>query len=404
MNIVILNDYAHVNGGAGMVAISSAIALAKKGYQVILFAGVSPIDNNLLNINKLQVICLNQYDILNNPNRLKAGLSGLWNFSAASKFKKLLKKLDKKNTIIHIHACSKSLSASCIYIANKLGFNILYHMHGYGLACPNLGFYNYQKKSICQLKPLTGRCLISNCDSRKYTHKLWRVLRHIIYQKVIGLPNKTNHFLAISDFSLNILKKFLPTTSTVHFVPNPIDVSKQNLVDVSKNKYFTFAGRLTPEKNPVLLARAAVDLNLPTVFLGEGPEKNEILRIYPNAKMTGWLKHFETQEYLRKSRVLIFPSLWYEVQPLIVIEAAALGIPAIVADTCSSRDFIIDNVTGLIFKSNDLEDLKNKLILTQNDEFVKKLGENAYNHFWNNPLSMDKYIDNILNVYSKMIH
>ena len=42
-NIVIVNDCAHIEGGAASVAINSAIGLAKH-YSVYLFSAVQPID------------------------------------------------------------------------------------------------------------------------------------------------------------------------------------------------------------------------------------------------------------------------------------------------------------------------------------------------------------------------
>ena len=47
--IIILNDFAYVNGGASQVALSSALGLAQAGYDVTLFTAVQPIDSTLLN-------------------------------------------------------------------------------------------------------------------------------------------------------------------------------------------------------------------------------------------------------------------------------------------------------------------------------------------------------------------
>lgn len=39
MNIVVVNDYAAINGGAAKVASDSAIGLAKQGFQVVYYSG-----------------------------------------------------------------------------------------------------------------------------------------------------------------------------------------------------------------------------------------------------------------------------------------------------------------------------------------------------------------------------
>ena len=43
MRIVILSDYAFVNGGNAQVALQTSVDLAKQGHDVILFTGVGPI-------------------------------------------------------------------------------------------------------------------------------------------------------------------------------------------------------------------------------------------------------------------------------------------------------------------------------------------------------------------------
>lgn len=403
MKIVIMNDFAYINGGAGQVAISSAIALSQAGHQVFLFTAVGPIDSELLKCKNLQIICLNQHDILNDPNRLRAIITGLWNRNAAKRFEELLHTLDRKKTIVHIHTCSKALSSSCVYVANKLGFKILYHLHDYGAACPNLGFYNYQGRYICSTNSMSVKCWLTNCDTRSYAHKLWRCMRQLIQTKVGGLPSRIKYFAAVSIFSYNILQHYLPSDGKVFFVANPINVSKRHRVSAEKNELVIFIGRLTPEKNPVLLAKVAAELKLPVVFIGEGSCRNEIKNVNPNALVTGWLSLQEVQQYMSKARVLVLTSSLYETQGLVVLEAAALGIPAIVPHTCAAKDYIIDNESGLIFISNNEKDLKIKLIKAQNDNLVEELGKNAYDLFWGNPKTMNTYIDNIITVYKEVL-
>ena len=45
--IVIIDDFGHVNGGHAKVAISSAGGLVRRGYKVIYFCAVEPIDQEL---------------------------------------------------------------------------------------------------------------------------------------------------------------------------------------------------------------------------------------------------------------------------------------------------------------------------------------------------------------------
>ena len=57
LNVIIVNDFAHVNGGAGQVAIMTARLLAENGHRVIFFAAVGPVGQELENVQNLFVVC-----------------------------------------------------------------------------------------------------------------------------------------------------------------------------------------------------------------------------------------------------------------------------------------------------------------------------------------------------------
>lgn len=128
--IVVVNDFSFVNGGAGQVAISSAIGLLAKGYRVILFTAVGPVDENLAK-QGIEVVCLNQYDILHDPNRMRAIIQGVWNVKAKVVFEKLLRTLNRTETIIHFHAWSKGLSSSLFSVTKKQGFKTVVTLHDF---------------------------------------------------------------------------------------------------------------------------------------------------------------------------------------------------------------------------------------------------------------------------------
>ena len=93
VNIILVNDFAHINGGASKVALGSARALAVRGHRVVVMAGVGPVDASLTNVENLSVECLGQHDLLGNPNRLSAAVQGIWNWDAAARIKAILSEL-----------------------------------------------------------------------------------------------------------------------------------------------------------------------------------------------------------------------------------------------------------------------------------------------------------------------
>jgi len=399
MNVIIVNDFAFVNGGASQIAINTAKMLAQNGDTVVFFSAVGPIDECLKNIKNLEVLCLEQYDILNNPSRLEAIIQGLWNLKARKAFMMLLKKFKSKETIIHIHTLSKAISTSILPVAKKYGYKTIYHIHDYGLACPNLGFYDYRKTEICKRYALGYKCLLKNCDSRSYMHKCWRVIRQIVQKKIGRLPNNIDCYIYISKFSINILEKYINKGIKKEFLPNFINLEKKERIEAENNSKVAFIGRLSPEKKPQLLAKVTKKMDMPVLFIGSGAGEQEIKKENPNAEITGWLSQEDICEKLKKVRLVVFPSRWYETQGLTVIESIARGIPVIVSDVTAAKDEIINEKNGVMFSSNDEDSLIYQLKRFKDDALVERFSRYAYNNYWLRSSDQETYIKKLRDIY-----
>jgi len=403
INIIILNDYGHVNGGAAQVAITTALSMAEKDFPVYYFCAVSPIDPRLQNHSKIEVICTKQPDILTNPNRFHAAEQGLWNFNSVDMMKKLLSTLRREETIIHVHGWTKALSHSPIYKALKDRYPVLVTIHDYFLACPNGGFYNYPKDVICTLKGLSSKCIATHCDSRSYAQKLWRVTRSIIQKNVARIPKGINDYITLSNLSYEIMRPYLPENARIYYLPNPIEIKKQERIEVERNQQYFAVGRLSPEKGLELFARAARDLGVEIVFIGDGPIKDNLVTINPDAQFMGWLPRNELTIKMRNARALVFSSKSYEAQGMVIAEAASLGVPSIVSEATAGKELITDNETGLLFHSNDQTDLMQKIRILQDNSIVRNLSCNVYNHYWEKPPTPEKYSDELEGIYLKVL-
>ncbi|MDF2882792.1 MAG: glycosyl transferase group 1 [Clostridiaceae bacterium] len=401
-NIVIVNDHCYANGGASKVALTSAIGLKKRGYNVILFSAVGPAMKELEG-SGVKVVNLGKYDILNNPNRMGAFISGIWNKNAENEFRILLDELDNKNTIVHIHTWTKALSSSVVRTAINNNNKIVFTLHDYFTVCPNGGFYNYKTEEICDKRPMWPKCILCNCDSRKYSHKIWRVLRQLMQNNKGLIPSGIKNYIYISEISKNILKPYLTKDAFFYYVKNPVDIEKEEPVDVGNNDNFIYIGRLSKEKGCLLFARAAKELSLNAVFVGDGELKEEIKSIYPKAKITGWVEKETIKEELKKARALVFPSLWYETLGLTVLEAQAKGVPAIISNTCTASEIVKNNETGLWFKTGDVEDLKEKIKSIMNNDVAEAYGKNAYESYWENDFTIENHVNQIQKVYEDIL-
>jgi glycosyltransferase involved in cell wall biosynthesis len=402
-NIVILNDHGYISGGAAQVAITSISGLVDRGYRVIYIFGRGPFSSREES-EQFQFIDLNNHDLLSNPSKINAAIAGLWNFKSSRKVAELLKTLNPSNTIVHLHNWTKSLTSSVIREINRYGFKIVCSLHDYFTVCPNGGLFNYNTKSPCMLEPLKLKCLLTNCDSRSYKHKTWRVLRHVIQNNFAGMPLNIKNFITYNDFKKNILMKYLPDNATFFEVTNFIEAEYSEPSNPAKSNSFTFVGRLSPEKGADLFANAAFLEKVDANFVGHGIVENDLKNIYPGANFWGWRNRQEVTEVVRNSRAIVFPSRWYETQGLIIKEAAALGVPSIVSDGCAGVESIVDGETGLLFRSGDTFDLASKInLLKENPDYAVKLGLNAFHNYWNNPATLERHANELLLCYNSIL-
>ena len=403
MRIIVVNDHGSVTGGAAQVAIASLNGLAQIGMDVTFLSSVGPVDRANIDA-RVRIVNFGFEDVLSNPSRINAAIHGVWDLRCAQAFGLVLDEYSQNDTIIHFHTWVKALSSSVIYEALQRGFRIVVTLHDYFSVCPNGGLYNYVTQSHCLIKPMSVTCALTNCDSRNYPQKVWRFVRHLAQIKIGGMPTCTKNFIFVSDYSKNLLKPYLRPDAKFFRVRNPIGIPKAPAPTSSQGNIFTFVGRLSPEKGGKAFAAAAKKVNVRAVFVGQGPENVEIQKINPNAELLGWNDRSGVIASMQASRAVVFPSLLHETQGLAVTEAAALGIPSIVADGCAARDSVVDGITGLLFRSGDIDDLSQKIAMLNSDPALAlRLGQAAYSNYWANPSTLDSHVGELIECYGRIM-
>ena len=404
MNVVILNDNAFVNGGAAQIALLEACAMAEAGHQVHLVCAIGPVAKDLVGRDNLKIHFLDLVDVNSDPNRLRAVTVGMWSPRTYGYVQELLQSLDRRETVVHAHSWTRALTSSALKAATDSGCAVVITLHDYLMACPQGTLYLQNVQQKCRLKPMGVACLSTNCDANSYKHKLWRVGRKVIQSEISGVPSRIGHFIYLSQTSLDLLRPHLPATAKLHQLPNPIEVDRLPPADVAKNGRFLFVGRLVPEKGPVMFARAAAAVQAEAQFIGEGSEREAIVRANPAAVLSGWMSHRDGMQTLRSGRALVFPSLWYEGLPLTVLEAASHGLGSIVPHDCAAHESVVDGVTGLHFRSGDEDDLRAKISVLKDPETARRMGEAAYAKFWSSPeYRMDVHVSGLERIYRGMI-
>jgi glycosyltransferase involved in cell wall biosynthesis len=196
----------------------------------------------------------------------------------------------------------------------------------------------------------------------------------------------------------------LPAGSRFYAIDNPVDARYGPRVAAERNGAYVYVGRLSAEKGGALFAEAARRLGLPIVFVGNGSERAEIARVYPGATFVGWLDREGVKAQLEAARCVVVPSVWYETLGLVVLEAAALGIPAVVPTGTAAYDLIAPGRSGLSFERGNVDELTERLrAVASDDALVERMSRNAYAAYWKAPLTMSLHVDRLLSVYASVL-
>lgn len=129
-----------------------------------------------------------------------------------------------------------------------------------------------------------------------------------------------------------------------------------------------YAGRISKDKNLQFLldvfgrmARTRPTASL--IIAGDGPHLAELRRTMPPAgtvAFTGALRRDALIELYSAADVFVFPSLT-DTFGMVVLEAQACGLPAIVSDIGGPREIIVNGKTGFTAAANDPVDWDEKL-------------------------------------------
>jgi glycosyltransferase involved in cell wall biosynthesis len=291
----------------------------------------------------------------------RAALETIW---SARSYRRVRAELEQFGAdVAHFHNIFPQLSPSVYFACRDVGVPVVQTLHNYRLVCPQAGML---RQSVpCDL------CLKS----------LHHAVRHSCYRgsvpasAVVGAMLKihriagtwseaVDRYVVLSDFMRKELSRAVD-------LPQEKMVVRPNFVDPDPGEgkheggYALYVGQLSAAKGVRVLLEAWKLAGSPfgaLKMVGEGPlleEVGEYATRNPglSVQSTGWLNRAEVNELMRNASVLVFPSLWYECMPMVLLEAFATGLPVIASDSGSMQEMVHHRENGLRFRTGDAGEL-----------------------------------------------
>ena len=314
----------------------------------------------------------------------------------------------EKPDVVHVHNTFLMISPSAYKACRDEGVPVVQTLHNYRLICP--GATLSRAGVVCE------ECIHGN---------FWSGIRHGCYRNSSSMTSvvaamlkfhqlqgtwkeSVDGYVALSEFArAKFMQGGLPADK-IHVKPNFVG-SDPGPKD-GAGEFALFVGRLVPEKGAEVLLSAWKQLkNAPKLtIIGDGPSRNalqsQIESVHlRNVQIMPWMPRNEVIEAIKKARVLIVPSTWYEGFPMTIVEAFACGTPVICSSLGAMQEIVSDECTGLHFNPGDPLDLAEKVeSLMGNPQRVAAMGHAARREFEECYTSQKNYLS-LMNIYERAI-
>jgi len=282
----------------------------------------------------------------------------VWNGRSYDAVRALIRR--ERPDYAHFHNTFPLLSPAVYYAARRERVPVVQTLHNYRLLCPNAMLFR------------DGRPC-NDCVGRLVA---WPGVRHQCYRHSAGASAGVAVLLGVHRMlrtwrdSVDIYVTMTPFGRDrfveAGFAADQI-VVKPHFLDPdpglgAAGPHVLYVGRLSEEKGIRVLLDAWDLLGTapPLRILGDGPLAplvRERAARHGGIEVLGWRPVDEVLEAMKRARLLVVPSIWYETFGLVIIQAFATGLPVLASDLGAMASLIQHGENGLRFRAGDPADL-----------------------------------------------
>lgn len=370
------------SGGEDAVADAEAVLLRDAGHTVVQFHAQNPPD-----------VARSAMGLLASP----------WNPRSARRIAAVARRT--KPDVAHIHNTWWALSPSVIASLDKVGVPSVVTLHNYRLLCANAKLFRDGHP----------------CEDCVGSHP-WHAVQHRCYrdsipasaaaaatisvQQRLSTWQAADLLLPLTEFARDrFIAGGLPPEKLL-VKPNFVADPGPRSIRPSESATVLYVGRLSPEKGIETLLdawrEAALD-GLELVVVGDGLAQAAVTASAPpGVRLVGRLGPGEVRDLMLKARAIVFPSVCYEGQPMVLLEALAAGLPLIVSNVGGIPDTVNATKTAVVAEPGDRSGWAVALGALSDGAWLDGAGRHARNVF-EARYAPEQALETLLGVYRSAI-
>lgn len=349
--ILLVHNYYKIPGGEDTVVENEKRLLEEQGHFVCLYTR-----NN------------REIDGFSVCQKLLLPLTSLLSLRTYREVKKLIQ--NNRIDIVHVHNTLTLVSPSVYYAAFACKKPVVQTLHNFRLLCPSAIFMRDGK--VCEDCVNKGlQCAVHHKCYRNSRAQSLMSAAILTLHRLLGTYRRL-YYICLTDFNREKLlllnqggRKKRIVSERVFVKPNFVGTLSLPLtVDVRKKDQYLYVGRLEKLKGiRVLLDAWKAFPEKKLLLCGNGPEEEWVRSYIDRNHLTGVVllgmrPHGEVLRLMAESRALIMPTMWYEGQPMVILESYAAGTPVIASDIGNAGAMVEPDVTGLRFTCGDTVSLR----------------------------------------------
>jgi glycosyltransferase involved in cell wall biosynthesis len=283
----------------------------------------------------------------------------LWNRSVYSEIRTLIR--TERPDVIHFHNTFPLISPAAYYAAKAEHTPVVQGLPNYRLLCPNAIFLRQGRIcEDCMGRKVPWPGVIHTCYRNNRAASAVVATMLTVHRALRTWTKMVDVYIALTEFARQkFIQGGLPAD---RIVVKPNFVYPDPGPGRGQGDYALFVGRLSPEKglDTLLEASKCLGEKMRLKIVGEGPLAPQVAEAARHSSRIDWqggLSNEQVMAAMKDAQVLLFPSVWYEGFPVVIVEAYAAGLPVIASQLGSMSSLINPGHTGLFFRPGSSEDL-----------------------------------------------
>jgi glycosyltransferase involved in cell wall biosynthesis len=320
----------------------------------------------------------------------------IWSTEATARVRALI--LRSKAEIVHCHNLFPQLSPAVLRAASSEGVAVVMTLHNYRLLCLPATFIRDGR--VCEdclgRTPWPG---VVHACYRDSTLGSAALATSLSLHNAFRTFDRVTRYLAVSGF---VRRKYVEAGWPDDRIEVKSNFAWENPKREGPGRYFLYLGRLSPEKGIRTLLSVWSRSSMPLLVVGDGPAAQALKEdAPPNVEFRPTVSPAEVPALIREARALLLPSVCYEAQPRVILEAYAAGVPVLASDLGALPEAVPPD-SGLLVPPGDAAAWADAVERLLDDRESERLGEGAWRR-WRDRYSPERGLQNLEDAYRRAV-